>query len=90
MSSSTQNPILNDPDMKEIVESFLIESKEILESLDVDIIEMEKRPDDTELLNQVFRSFHTIKGSAGFLSLTKLTSITHKMFRFPRYSIHKS
>ncbi len=78
MSNSTQNPILNDPDMKEIVESFLIESKEILESLDVDIIEMEKRPDDTELLNQVFRSFHTIKGSAGFLSLTKLTSITHK------------
>ncbi len=78
MSTSTQNPILNDPDMKEIVESFLIESKEILESLDVDIIEMEKRPDDTELLNQVFRSFHTIKGSAGFLSLNKLTSITHK------------
>ncbi len=78
MSNITQNPILNDPDMKEIVESFLIESKEILESLDVDIIEMEKRPDDTELLNQVFRSFHTIKGSAGFLSLNKLTSITHK------------
>ncbi len=78
MSEIKQNPILNDPDMKEIVESFLIESKEILESLDSDIIEMEKRPDDTELLNQVFRSFHTIKGSAGFLSLTKLTSITHK------------
>ena len=78
MSDITQNPILNDPDMKEIVESFLIESKEILESLDVDIIEMEKRPDDTELLNQVFRSFHTIKGSAGFLSLNKLTAITHK------------
>ena len=77
-NSLIQNPILNDPDMKEIVESFLIESKEILESLDVDIIEMEKRPDDTELLNQVFRSFHTIKGSAGFLSLNKLTAITHK------------
>ncbi len=78
MNNIITNPILNDPDMKEIVESFLIESKEILESLDVDLIEMEKRPDDTELLNQVFRSFHTIKGSAGFLSLTKLTSITHK------------
>ena len=37
---------LNDPEMKEIVESFLIETKEIFESLDVDLIEMEKSPED--------------------------------------------
>ncbi|HVO72398.1 MAG TPA: Hpt domain-containing protein, partial [Ignavibacteriaceae bacterium] len=64
--------------MKEILDSFLIETKEILEKLDVDLVEMENKPDDTDLLNQVFRSFHTIKGTSGFLGLNKLTKITHK------------
>lgn len=72
------NAILNDPDMKEIVESFLIESKEIIDSLDTDLIDLEKNPADEELLNKVFRAFHTIKGAAGFLNLTKLTSLTHR------------
>jgi two-component system chemotaxis sensor kinase CheA len=56
----------------------LVETKEIMEKLDVDLVEMENRPDDTELLNQVFRSFHTIKGTSGFLGLNKLTLITHR------------
>ncbi|KAB2852707.1 MAG: chemotaxis protein CheA, partial [Ignavibacterium sp.] len=70
--------MLIDPDMKEIVESFIVETKEILEKLDVDLVEMEKRPDDTELLNSVFRHFHTIKGTSSFLGLDKLTGVTHK------------
>ncbi|MBK7632392.1 MAG: chemotaxis protein CheA [Ignavibacteriales bacterium] len=70
--------MLIDPDMKEIVESFIIETKEILEKLDVDLVEMEKRPDDNELLNCVFRHFHTIKGTSSFLGLDKLTGVTHK------------
>jgi two-component system, chemotaxis family, sensor kinase CheA len=78
MSTSSIHPVLTDPEMKEIVDSFLIESKEILEKLEIDLVKMENNPDDTELLNDIFRSFHTIKGAAGFLSLTKLTSITHK------------
>ena len=45
MAELTQNPMLIDPDMKEIVESFIVETKEILEKLDVDLVEMEKRPD---------------------------------------------
>ena len=56
MAELTQNPMLIDPDMKEIVESFIVETKEILEKLDVDLVEMEKRPDDNELLNSVFLS----------------------------------
>ncbi len=72
------NPILTDPEMREIVESFLIESKEIVDSLDLDLIELEKNPKDENLLNKVFRSFHTIKGSAGFFNLTKLTALTHR------------
>lgn len=78
MAKSNQNPMLIDPDMKEIVESFIIETKEILEKLDVDLVEMEKRPDDNELLNSVFRHFHTIKGTSSFLGLDKLTNVTHK------------
>lgn len=78
MSESVKNPTLIDPEMKEIVESFIIETKEILEKLDLDLIELEKKPDDKELLNQVFRSFHTIKGTSGFLGLESLPEVTHK------------
>ncbi len=78
MTELNQNPMLIDPDMKEIVESFIIETKEILEKLDVDLVEMEKRPDDNDLLNSVFRHFHTIKGTSSFLGLDKLTGVTHK------------
>jgi two-component system chemotaxis sensor kinase CheA len=78
MTKENQNPMLVDPDMKEIVESFIVETKEILEKLDVDLVEMEKRPDDNELLNCVFRHFHTIKGTSSFLGLDKLTGVTHK------------
>jgi len=78
MAEVNQNPMLIDPDMKEIVESFIVETKEILDKLDVDLVEMEKRPDDNELLNSVFRHFHTIKGTSSFLGLDKLTGVTHK------------
>jgi len=78
MNEIIPNPTLIDPDMKEIVESFLIETKEILEKLDFDLLELEKKPEDAELLNQIFRSFHTIKGTSGFLGLEKLPHVTHK------------
>ncbi|MEW6507424.1 MAG: chemotaxis protein CheA [Bacteroidota bacterium] len=73
-----QNPMLIDPEMKEIVDSFLLETKEILEKLDVDLMLLEKSPDDVDLLNKIFRSFHTIKGTSGFLGLEKLPEVTHK------------
>ncbi len=78
MTDTTKNPTLIDPDMKEIVESFIVETKEILEKLDIDLIELEKRPNDTDLLNQIFRSFHTVKGTSGFLGLEKLPHVTHQ------------
>ena len=78
MSESNKNPTLIDPEMKEIVESFIVETKEILEKLDVDLLELERKPDDKELLNQIFRSFHTIKGTSGFLGLEVLPEVTHK------------
>ncbi|MBI5807957.1 MAG: chemotaxis protein CheA [Ignavibacteriales bacterium] len=78
MSEIEKNPTLIDPEMKEIVESFIVETKEILEKLDTDLLELEKRPDDKDLLNQIFRSFHTIKGTSGFLGLEALPEVTHK------------
>ncbi len=70
--------MLLDPDMAEIVDSFIVESNEILEELDHDLVELENKPEDDDLLNKIFRAFHTIKGTAGFLGLEKLTSVTHK------------
>lgn len=69
--------LLEDPGMQEILQSFLVESKEILEKLDNDLMVVEKTPDDKELVNQIFRHFHTIKGTSGFFGLEKLPVITH-------------
>ena len=70
--------LLNDPDMKDILESFIVETREILENLDMDLVELENTPQDSELLNKIFRAFHTIKGTSGFLGLERLQYITHR------------
>jgi two-component system chemotaxis sensor kinase CheA len=62
----------------EILQDFLTSSQEILESLDKQLVELEQRPQDKDLLNAVFRGFHTIKGGAGFLSLTPLIELCHR------------
>ncbi len=78
MSDNNKYAMLIDPDMKEIVESFAVESSEILEQLDSDLVQLESKPEDDELLNKIFRAFHTIKGTSGFLGLEKLTAVTHR------------
>jgi two-component system, chemotaxis family, sensor kinase CheA len=67
-----------DPEMKEILDSFLVETKEILEKLDQDLLQIEQAPDDKELINTVFRAFHTVKGTSGFLGFDQMMEITHK------------
>ncbi len=67
---------LDDAD-DEILQDFLIEATEILEQLNDQLLELEKNPDDQELLNAVFRGFHTIKGGASFLSLDNLVEVCH-------------
>ncbi len=76
--SDDKYALLRDPEMKEIVESFLEESKEILENLNSDLVELENSPKDDDLLNKIFRSFHTLKGTSGFLGLEKTTLVTHR------------
>ncbi|WP_017926409.1 chemotaxis protein CheA [Thioalkalivibrio sp. HL-Eb18] len=61
----------------EILQDFLIEAGELLEGLNEQLIDLEQHPDDRDLLNAVFRSFHTIKGGAGFLSLDPLVTVCH-------------
>jgi two-component system chemotaxis sensor kinase CheA len=71
---------VNIPDeMKEILEEFLVEAEEILENLDQDLVELESNPQDKELLNRIFRGMHTLKGGAGFLNLTPIVEIAHRI-----------
>jgi len=65
--------------MKEIVDEFMIEADEILAKLDEDMVKLEKNSADLNLLNEIFRAAHTIKGTSGFLGLDKVSELTHKM-----------
>ena len=62
---------------EEILQDFLVEAGEILELLSEQLVELESRPDDMNLLNAIFRGFHTVKGGAGFLQLNELVECCH-------------
>ncbi len=62
----------------EILQDFLIEAGEILEELNEQLVDLEQSPDDYDLLNTVFRGFHTIKGGAGFLGIDALVGVCHR------------
>jgi len=62
----------------EILQDFLIEAGEILEQLSEQLVDLEQSPGDSDLLNAVFRGFHTVKGGASFLSLDALVGICHR------------
>ncbi len=66
-------------ELAEILEEFLVEASEILESLDQDLVDLENNPEDKELLNKVFRGMHTLKGGAGFLNLTPIVEVAHRI-----------
>jgi two-component system chemotaxis sensor kinase CheA len=62
---------------EELLRDFLTESNELLADVDNKLVELERRPHDKELLNSIFRGFHTIKGGAGFLNATELVRLCH-------------
>lgn len=64
-------------DDEDILQDFLVEAGEILERLSQQLVDLEQRPDDKNLLNAIFRGFHTVKGGAGFLSLTPMVECCH-------------
>ncbi|GAB7025188.1 chemotaxis protein CheA [Geotalea toluenoxydans] len=63
---------------QELLDGFLTESTELLEKLDDDLVTLEKSPSDTDLLNRIFRSIHTVKGASSFLGFDLLVKVTHK------------
>ncbi|CUS77309.1 two-component system, chemotaxis family, sensor kinase CheA [Candidatus Kryptonium thompsonii] len=71
-------PAIFDDEMKEIVESFIVETKELLEKLDNDLVELEKRPEDLEILNAIFRYVHTIKGTSSFIGFEQMSELAHR------------
>ncbi|VAW92984.1 Signal transduction histidine kinase CheA [hydrothermal vent metagenome] len=62
---------------EELLQDFLIEAGEILEELNEQLVELENSPEDMEMLNSVFRGFHTIKGGAGFMAINAMVEICH-------------
>ncbi len=64
--------------MEELLQDFLLEAGELLSQVDNKLVDLEKRPEDRELLNDIFRGFHTIKGGAGFLNVENLVTLCHR------------
>jgi len=62
---------------EEVVQAFLEESREQLDLLDRHLVELESQAGDEELLSQVYRAIHTIKGTCGFLGFHRLEALTH-------------
>jgi two-component system chemotaxis sensor kinase CheA len=63
--------------MEDLLSDFLMEAGEMLSDVDSKLMELEKFPADSQLLNEIFRGFHTIKGGAGFLNAGELVDLCH-------------
>ena len=63
---------------EEILQDFLVEAADLVDQLNEQLVELEHSPGDADLLNAVFRAFHTIKGGAGFLAITPLIEVCHR------------
>jgi two-component system chemotaxis sensor kinase CheA len=68
------NGLADDPSL---VQEFLVESEELLQRMDQDMVALESAPEDAELLNRIFRALHTIKGTSGFLGFEPVVRLSH-------------
>jgi len=64
---------------KELIENFIMEALENFREIEVSIVDLEDDPGNTEIINDIFRPFHTIKGVSGFLNLTQINKLTHQV-----------
>ncbi len=62
----------------ELFADFIIEAKEHLETIEPNLLELEKAPDNLSLLNEIFRPMHSLKGASGFLGLNRMNGLAHK------------
>lgn len=72
----SNHPVFSD-DMREIVESFVVETQEIFDDLNDDLLRLERAEDTFPIIDKVFRAVHTVKGTSGFLSLDQLNLLAH-------------
>ncbi|MCP4670027.1 MAG: chemotaxis protein CheA, partial [Desulfobacula sp.] len=72
---------ISDDDM-EILVDFISEASENLDSIEINLIELEQDPENKDIINDIFRPFHTIKGVSGFLSLIKINKLSHTTENF--------
>ncbi|MDX2103440.1 MAG: Hpt domain-containing protein, partial [Alphaproteobacteria bacterium] len=63
--------------MDDLLSEFLTETSESLSVLDVELVKLEQNPNNPELLSNIFRLVHTIKGTCGFLGLPRLERVAH-------------
>ncbi|MDG6773323.1 chemotaxis protein CheA [Thiomicrorhabdus sp. ZW0627] len=63
---------------EDILQDFLVEATELVDQLNEQLVDLEQSPSDRDLLNAVFRGFHTVKGGAGFLGITPLIEVCHR------------
>jgi len=61
-----------------LIQEFLVESEELLQGMDQDMVALESSPHDAELLNRIFRAMHTIKGTSGFLGFDPVVRLSHR------------
>ena len=75
-----------------LVQAFLVESTEFLQSMDQDLVLLERTPESEELLNRIFRALHTIKGTAGFFGFHPIVQLGHRaedvLSALRRHDIH--
>ena len=63
--------------MEDLLQDFLVEAGDLLSGVDNKLVDLERSPNDHNLLNDIFRGFHTIKGGAGFLNATEMVTLCH-------------
>ncbi|MCG3083012.1 MULTISPECIES: chemotaxis protein CheA [unclassified Anoxybacillus] len=66
-------------DMSQYLEVFIDESKEHLQTINEQLLELEKNPDDVAIVNEIFRSAHTLKGMSATMGFEDLANLTHQM-----------
>jgi len=64
-------------EMEEIISEFITESEESLDKIEPLFVKLEQKGQDADILNEIFRSMHTIKGAAGFLNLQAIVDVSH-------------
>jgi len=74
--AASVNPLAGDP---ELLNDFILESKEHLTSIELQLLTLDQEPGNAEAIHAIFRGFHTIKGMAGFLDLNAVREVSHEV-----------